>query len=266
MVDALEKEDSVFDFLYVDFPRISLLLSSFGTDGVLTQLSRESTTGTGGSRGLDLKVAKLDTKNEEKSALTRTYDPQWLLPLLFLDKAHRQFQTKFADAALGQLVHTVGSPLIVDTSPLQALYTKPALQQIAIKKAMKQAEENGVEFNHDEFLLLLDAVNEAGAQVQMHFLSEGGCSWCTLRPEGLVTPAPELAMKHGGTVAGEWHFVGIKDSDLGLGWNPDQVTDILKHAPFASEAATLTTAMRTMFGRPAHFYGVTPLLIFRSIG
>ncbi len=211
-------------------------------------------------------TVSLDAKDEESKGLTRTFDTQWLLPLAFLDKAHTQFQKTFGEAALGQLVITVGSPLIIDTSLLQALYTKPVLQQIAIKKAMKTAEESGTEFDHDELMLLLDAVNETGPQVQMHFLSKEGCSWCTLRPEGLVTPAAELAMKHGNMVAGEWNFVGIKDADLGMGLDLETINGLLQNASFSTEAAAMTFAMRNMFGRPSHFYGVTPLLIFRKVG
>ena len=246
--------------------RPSLLLANFGNDGILTGLTRESSSASGHGNGLDFKFVKMENKQDESSALTRTYDPQWLLPLLFLDKAHHKFQTDFQNASLGQLVLTIGQPLIVDTSLLQSLYGKPTLQQIAIKKALKQAEENEVEFNHDETMLLLDAVTETGPQIQMHFLSTGGCSWCTLRQDGLITPASELAMKHGAMVAGEWRFVGIKDADLGIGTPPDHISEILEHAPFTNEAATILAGMRGMFGRAAHFYGVTPLLIFREIG
>ena len=267
-----EKADSVYEFLYVDLERVSLLLSQFGSDGVLKELTRETVAGSGSHRGVDLKLVQLGSNEDETKGLTRTYDPRWLLPLIFLDKVQDRLRASIMGAKLGELLLAKGSLAVISTAVLQTLYSKEALQTIAIKKAMQRAEEAGAEFDFDNAQFELDAIIHSDPHVQMHFRTESGQRiWSTLRADGLVTPASELALKHGATLDGIWHVVGIKDADpirdlAALEAQEQRLQRDFADVPFVGESVIVSSALRRMFGRPVGAYGVTPVLIFRQIG
>src|SRR4051812_39282654 len=109
MAQGQSGDDSVYDFLYVDARRIGLLLSQFGQEGVLTELTRHAQTDSETGGGLDLKIVKMDSTEGETKALTRRFDPQWLLPLRFLDLAKEMLVRDVSKAGIGQLILASGS-------------------------------------------------------------------------------------------------------------------------------------------------------------
>lgn len=271
MAAGREKDDSVFDFLYVDLERIGLLLSQVGEDGILTELIRDASTSSGTQSGLD-KIVKHVSAEDERRSLTRKFNPQWLVPLRFLDLFKDRMVSRLREATLGQLVHIEGDLTIADTALLQTLYNQESpLRSMAMTAALANAQQQGTEFNHDQAELEIEMVTSMPPQVHFHLQTYQGTAWSTLRPHGLVTPPEELSAKHGATIDGRWHVVGIKDADpshadIDIDERTEHYKKMYPNKFYMSDAAVVSEVRRRLFGRPWDSYGVTPLLIFRAIG
>lgn len=265
------KDDSVYDFLYVDQRRIGMILSQFGQDGVLTELIREAASGSESGRELDLKIVKVSGGDDESKSLTRRFDPQWLIPLIFLDQAKNRINRDIEKASLGQLVLVEGDLWLTETSMLQTMLSDGPLRGIALEKAKENAATAGTEFSLEMFDFEIDLVSRLPPQVQFHLEMTNGSVWSTLRPEGLLTPAGELAVKHGVILDGKWHVVGIKDAipEPTRSLPDSRGDELAARYPdrlLLADTIHLAEASRRMFGRPYHAYGLSPLLIFRPVG
>jgi hypothetical protein len=111
MAPAQEKDDSVFDFLYVDVQRIAVLLAQFDEYGHLTGLTKTVSTGSNTGGTWNVSVAKRDFSDSEQSSLQKQYDQRWIAPLTFLDKTQSMMKRDLAP----------GEMLRVDTGCLVAM-------------------------------------------------------------------------------------------------------------------------------------------------
>src|SRR5580704_14595790 len=111
-----EKDGSVYDFLYVDRKRIAFYLSQFDDYGHLTQLTRSVSQHAEHGGGLDVKIAKIESKENAQTSVEKHYDTQWVAPLSFLDMASRRgiIARGLKQAAIGKLVLTSGALHIVN--------------------------------------------------------------------------------------------------------------------------------------------------------
>ncbi|CAN5380882.1 hypothetical protein BH11PSE5_BH11PSE5_28420 [soil metagenome] len=268
MEEDLIETASVYDFLYVDHDRIGLLLSQFSSDGVLTEIVRESAEGTGANRAIDIKIVKVGSSESGSTALNRRFNARWLVPLLFLDQAKELLKRDISEADLGNLVLATGTLCLLNTDTLQTLYKSPNLQKIAMRKANDNAKEAKETFNRETAQVELDAMASMEPQVQMHlFRSDAPRLWATLRPDGLIMPPAELNMKYGNLIDGNWNVVGILDAHTGLHSSEtlEALSGRFEGQIFLQEAIALGHGLRTTYGRPADAYGMTPLLVFRAI-
>lgn len=274
MALALEKDDSVYDFLYVDSRRIGLLLSQLGQDGVLTELTRATDTSSETGGGLDLKVVKTDIKEGEKVSLTRRFDPQWLMPLRFLDLAQEMVVREIDQVRVGQLSLVSGSLAILDLGTLKALWDMPGVQKLmaaGMKDHQVGGDRNAQARAEAQKLALLKMITDIlkvlphGVQARLRTTAKDTV-WCGLQETSLIGSAADLLLKHGAALSGTWNILGILDA------LPDSASDDASAALIAElqgevahMVATLAPVARSSFGRPAQAYGMTPLLIFRRV-
>ena len=277
MARAPKRADSVYDFLYVDARRIGVLLSQLGggEDGVLTGQQRQTTTTSQTGGGLNA-VVKLDHQESGGAGLTRTFDPQWLQPLRFLDLAEHMVVRDLAGATLGQIVLVKGSLQVLDFSTVKVAWTSPAIRKLifsgfagsmaavtvgaakhALAAAKKEAENN--------LSMAMELIVPMPHTVQATLASNGGDVWCTLREDGMIISSADIMLKYGSTLAGEWAVIGILDAQPEV-----EVEDaITASEPVVSLAGNIVKSIapmaRTMLGRPSGAYAVTPLLIMREV-
>jgi len=259
---------SVYDFLYVDARRIGVLLSQFGSDGLITELTRNTDTSSESGGGIDLKLAKMDQKAGTKSGLTRRFDPQWLLPLLFLEDTQDRLVRSIAKARLGQLVLVSGSLSILDLSSLTPLWDVPAIQQ-QIAAGMGNGAPAKKDRNRPDPAIkvvkdLLSIVKTFPHGIHGNLTEETGLAiWSAFRQESLMVSSSDLLISQGSEISGYWHLVGILDA------MPDE-SDNAQPTPSNKTAIgnvvqTLAPIVRGLVGRPPQAFGVTPLLVFRTI-
>ena len=269
MAGDQSKEDSVFDFLYVDHDRVGLLLSQVSDDGIITELVRQSEASDETGLGFDVKIVKMSAKEAGKESVQQRFNTRWLIPLIFLDRLNERFGDPDY-AALGSLVRADGVLSLVHTELLQDLYRSSSVRPVLTKRARANAKQKGETFNEDIAKVEMEALNHLPPQIQMHlFRGEGYRLWATLRPDGLVTPATELAVKHGNLIPGEWVVIGIVDALPYDASSSAETQELLigrfKGQPFLQEAVQMSDGIRAAYGRAADSLGITPLLIFREL-
>lgn len=279
-----QEADSVFDFLYHDSARIGSFLSQFDASGLLTGIRHTDAVTKGSKRGYSFGVGgevpllgggnisfERQPGESGSDAMERSYDPLWANAREFLDAldARGLIKTFVSLASLGEFVLSKGRLWLIDTALVHVLYGKENFSGVALSKGAERAGQTAFDF--DEATVEIELISSIPPQLQFYLHSTGDTIWSTLRPEGLVTPASEIAAKHGVAIDGEWHVLGIKDA------NPTtdqaalekQDAEIEAHQagrPYMSDAIHVANRIRNLFGRPGNCYGVTPLLIFRKVG
>lgn len=283
--NADSSDPSVFDFLYSDAQRIGSLLAQFEPGLLLGRVQEDE-----GERGkverahragsVDLQLIGAEKGTEVESGVRKTvriaksFDPYWANARALLDylSEHDLIKTGIPYARLGEIVLCKGRAWILDSTDVHQLYGKEGFRSAAQNNLALRAPQIP-NFSWDQVDIDYEVVANMAGQVQFQ-IRDGFIYdvWATLRPEGLVTPATELAAKHGPILEGEWQLLGVKDA------NPDSEDQKAKLArvealnkaiegrPYMADAIALSWAAKNMFGRPAGSYGVTPLLIFRKIG
>jgi len=98
--------------------------------------------------------------------------------------------------------------------------------------------------------------------------------WSTLNEDGIVGAATDLFLQHGTAIAGEWAALGILDarpeqnpngSETPDGRRANEAVRHLSDPPFAEMLGRIGPFVRPMLGQPYQDYGLTPLIIFRSV-
>lgn len=272
MARAQEKDDSVYDFLYVDFRRIALFLSQFTQYGHLTSLTRTATETTASGGGMNVHVVKLDGSSAAQTSQTRQFDPQWIAPLSFLDEASKKgmIVRGLKGARIGQFVLVSGALRVLDASFMKDAWQLPAISKVIRSGQPSLPKHARPPFNPID--IVMDLLKVLPHPVQAQLDGPDFSLWCGLAPDNLVTAPSDLLLKHGIHLAGEWNILGILDAEPE---RADEFATTLVHAGSAAAAPTervvatvieaLAPITRSMLGRQPSAYGVTPLLIFREV-
>lgn len=279
----------VYDFLYCDTRRVGSLLAQFNPAGYLTgqrkTVSSGNATERDGSIGIDLKIIKGNfgggTSSEQGRESEEIYDPFWTGAITLLDHLEKRNLLKrdMHEATVGQLVLVSGHLLLLDLRVLEAVWQNAKLTNYFVGntagRTPQEIEDSSLTF---EFVKSMPHT----VQARIHCPKEGdkaaSLSWMTLQPSELVIPPNDILMKYGADVPGIWSMLAIKDA------TPDKISPIdpdlqkelattnwgvaaeKRHTTtLALLAQTLAPRARAAMGRPAGFYGVTPIMIFREL-
>jgi hypothetical protein len=117
-------------------------------------------------------------------------------------------------------------------------------------------------FPGNQWPVVIEAMKALPHAIHAHFLTKEAPLWSSLQPENLTIPTSDLTLKYGGTISGVWKLLYMLDAwpDAGTppsfeGWSAGPVMDGIVNAMHV---------LKTGFGRPGTWCGVTPLMIFRS--
>jgi hypothetical protein len=296
-----QKRDSVLDFLYHDHRRIASFLAQFETYGILQQVKATESVGRIGSSrtthsaGLDLvTVAKAGitvdgtVSDDERDSAERTYDPLWTNARTFmkyLDEGN-MIEPDLSRARLGQFVRATGSLAILDLVMMQSAWKLPTVQTLIKRGALAAATldaattgQNRHQRRKDastgaarpsetsEADLMIDLLSMLPHAVQARLNGVSVNVWCSLRQESIVGASSDLVLKHGITVPGEWHILGILDAmpDQAGETGQDELPPAFAGSLVGQLAESLAPVTRKFLGRPPEAYGMTPLLIYRNV-
>ena len=284
MVRALEKDDSVYDFLYIDSRRLALFLSQFSQYGHLTALTRSVNETASKSGGVNVQIAKMDTTSSEQTAQTRQFDTQWVAPLTFLDQANQKgmISRDLENSHIGRLSLVTGELALFDLAVIQTAWgldhVKNVLRQASSTSApqptnrqeRRKSEKTGGGDLSSGFEAALSLLKTFPHAILATIQVNGQSVWSSVHADGLIVSASDLMIKHGVHIAGPWNMVGVVDA-LPDQEEPDQAANARQETAAASLGSLgafiggIAPAVRGMLGRPKNAYGMTPLLIFREV-
>ncbi len=285
-------QDFVLDFLYHDARRVASFLAQFDPSGHLTGLKQsENVSRTEGEDGnvqatANALVARasgsfvLRRGSSAGEASERTYDPFWTNARTFLDflSEHNLINRDIREARIGQFVLVTGTLMIADLSILKIIWDNPSLRSSNFESDLKSislpadASEETREAAIRDIQFAYDLLPGLPHTLQARLINQYAGVWCGLSDDALVGSAADITLKHGAVLGGYWNMIGILDA---LPYNPNPVSDdgrpfidIIAEAAGEGggrQALRLAQIARNLMGRPAQFYGITPLLIYRQI-
>lgn len=266
-----QSEEYLCDYLYVDTQRLSHYYSQLSEHGLVVQAKHSSKSGGQEDSTLKAGLPWLGGQHKQgKSAeesVELQIDPAFRRPQETLDALFEAGYLRKGLGGIGQLCLLEGAITMIDLRLMKEIWpfmggilAEQQTQSIVnIKeKARKSAEVKKSFGSLAEILQRLPHSLQGSLQD-----FDGHSSWYTLKPEFLTINPEDLIFKCGCDIPGIWQVVCIVDA------YPD---DILKidHSRFFSNAIEsamrqMVGGMQTAFGRPPERWGITPLMIFRTI-
>lgn len=292
-----QASDSVYDFLYHDSRRIASFLAQFETYGVPQQVKASEAVAqiqtTKGGLGASLQLpllakgqANVDvtTTDEERDIAEKIYDPLWRNARALLDYLTERdmIQRDILSARIGRFVLATGSLLVLDAAMLKEAWGKSSIKrrlQHGIdqekpepnRNERKRREATGQKpVVNDDTQFLVDLLSLFPHSVQAHLVGQDYRVWCCLSADSLVGLSSDLMLKHGVSVPGQWHMLGVLDA-LPEPADPEAANLLEQDTAQKAETAGgilvahLSPIARRLLGRPSSAYGITPLLVFREV-
>jgi hypothetical protein len=253
----------IFEFIYVDRPRVSVLYSQlFPQGGLLTSVKTNSqqTFSDDQNLGSDIKILKAETKSSEggSQGIEHVFDPTWSIPLEVLSRLQSlsMIHASLKKANLGSIVLAEGFLRIIDYAGMKDMW-EPALK-MAMKNTPKGQKVQTLSVS--EMLSMFKALPQS---IHAQFLASEGLLWSSLRPADFLIPTDDLTLKYGGTVLGRWKILCILDAYPDDGKPPD--VSAWSAGDLSNAVLTAMHGIRLIIGRPVGWAGVTPLMIFRAV-
>jgi hypothetical protein len=258
-LSAAPESAEIYDFLYVDRARISVLYAQLFPQGILTTVktTAEQSFSDDNNIGTDVKLFKAEAKSAEggSEGIERMFDASWSIPLEVLSalRSRSLVLDSMKEANLGSIILMDCHLRIIDFASMDGLW-EPALKiYIATAKPELPAMM-------DEILAVLKAMPKV---IHAHFLTSEAFLWSSLQPTGLTIPTDDLTLKHGGVVSGGWKALYVLDTWADGGKPPD--VDLWSGGDLTNGVLTAMHGLRTLLGRPSTWIGVTPLMIYRNV-
>jgi hypothetical protein len=252
----------IYDFIYVDRARVSLLYTQLFPQGILTTVKTTSQQSFSDVKnlGTDIKVIKAEAQSAEGGVegIEHMFDASWSVPLEVLSRlqALSIIRTSLRETALGGIVLAEGFLRVIDYAGMKDLWDP--IMKMAGRNLPKVKNSQGLK--PSEIVEIMKGVPQS---IHAQFLSGEGFLWSSLRPSDLVIPADDLVLKHGGAISGKWRILYILDAYADeakppddSGWSGGELTD--------GELSAMH-GIRVAIGRPAGWFGIIPLMIFRVV-
>lgn len=278
--------DSLFDFLYIDRVRVSSLTAQLHNAGVVTSIKQTTSDNDKSNKSVEFSVKILKGKVGADGSIShsqeKTFDASWSLPINFLDKLAEagMIKTGLNGENLGSVVHSVGKMRIFDVSTIQKIM--PIFGDIAQAEAKMlnlppkakaklkgKPDIDDIEISPGlTFGMVKKLINIVPDILQVDFIDENGeLMWMSIDKEYLTINPDDLALKYGGTIPGTWHVIGLIDAlpDHIQESNAEATADFPTH-DLKSGLQNFLDMVKDQAGRGSDSYGMTPLLIFRTVG
>jgi len=211
---------SVYDFLYVDVSRVNSFLAQFDPHGLIQTIKETRSAGSTAenvvneSYGTDVKVVRAITDDAHKTSLSEAesgewaYDPFWqnaLSLLEYLDR-HQFLQRRLTEARIGQIVLVKGQLSVFDLPWVKEIFSDTKalsdFQRVWLKGQSLTEKQRAV----------LHMLKLMPFPIQALMTSENGQIWSVLNATSLQISAPNLFLKYGTSLSGEWAILGTLDA------------------------------------------------------
>jgi len=266
-------EEYLSDYAYIDSVRLSHYYGQLSKYGLVTQTKHSSKTSGKNLGKIKVKAVvaegtgHLETGSEE--AVELQIDAAFSRPQETLDALYEAgyIGDSIATARIGSLVLAKGHLSIFDIRMLKNMWPQIA-EMIAVSETSQIVNQAQRQKAHaakkKENEMHVGIISQVPHSVQGTFLTEEGDAWFTLQPEYMRINAEDIVFKHGSDLGGEWHVLGIVDA-LPDHLSPYSEAPARVNSEVESGLRGMLAMLRLVLGRPAHRYGITPIMIFRTM-
>ena len=279
MVEDLRDIKSIFDFFYLDNPKIKSFYAQLNGLGALNSL--KNTSHIGDTRKMEATVGvpivtggKIGNDHTVNTTSEHLYDG---IPTMPREMINRLDELGFIyrdlnEAMLGNLVLYEGRLGVIDIGvskeliePALNLHIKDMMKSgnSAAKKAVQELKNNikdfvsfskAIPFGLEAKLLIASGQkDDQGVELATEV-------WMTLNRDEVVGSPLDLNFKHGEYLAGKWYVLGVLDALPFDGFTFDTRQNEIREGMSA-----LIKGMKEFVGRPETSYGMTPIAIFRVL-
>lgn len=272
--------DSLYDFLYIDRERASSLTTQLYGPGVVTTVKQTATDSDKSSKGagVSLKVLKGNASVEEAISRTqeRHFDATWSLPINLLDKLSeaKLINRGLNGERLGNTVLTKGRMRIFDISMLQNAI--PFISKLFLNERNNNQQKSQKKIKPEDIPIApgvtIGMVSEFLSIVpntlQVDFLDDqGNTIWMTINRDFLTINPDDMVLKYGGSIPGEWYVLGLIDAlpDSEIGQDDLMPETFFPDNLMKNGLTQMLDGIKEIAGRSNDSYGMTPLLIFRTV-
>ncbi|WP_336004832.1 hypothetical protein [Acinetobacter pittii] len=269
--------ESIFDFFYLDNPKIKSFYAQLNGLGALNTL--KNTSQIGDTRKLEASVGvptitggKMGNDHSVSTTAEHLYDGLPTMPREMIDRLDELgFIRKELNAdMLGNLVLLKGRLGVFDIGvskelmdPALNIHIKDLERDQRTKKEAAELKKNKQDLVN--FCKSIPFSLEAKVLVKTGSKTDEGVDlaeevWMTLNRAEMSGSSHDLNFKHGEFLAGDWHVLGVLDA---LPF--DDFTFDTDKNDFREGISSLIQLMKEFVGRPKTAYGLTPIAIFRVL-
>lgn len=262
MAQDSQSTDYVYDYIYLDSLRLTSYLSQIDANGVLTSIKQSRGIQEDAKELTSMGITMSNRYTQENNATTqkeveRNFDANIATLYAVIDKLDELgfIGREISNAGLGQMVLVSGALALREIRTILKLW-EPAFN---MSKMLGSGDKLPTPKQSKVITDLLAALPHT---LLMILQSDQYSMWATLEEANLKINADDITLKHGASIAGKWHILGILDA------LPDNATDnsyVSFNNDILDNLKEFLTAIKQLIGRPSNSYGITPIAIFRTV-
>lgn len=275
---------ALYDFIYLDRPRIASYYAQLTNLGVLTGVSLteglgKSTTRSGGGAIPPILSGNVANATSTNESAQRQYDPTLLEAIAAIERLDDEGSIfeNLANASIGSIVLAHGELSVLDVrlvkemwNPLASLMEQMGSDAGTVTEDMSRNQRRAAQRVPvktgiaSQLSSIVEIAKSLPHTIQATLSSQiGDLLWSVLELPNFIGSPEALTLKHGAYIDGNWSIIALLDArpDAGAQLNPFEnatgnVADMMRG---------LQEFIRQQFGRPQTAYAVTPLAIYRPI-
>lgn len=275
MAQDSQNIESIFDFFYLDNPKIKSFYAQLNGLGALNTLKNTSQIGdtrkmeatvgvptvTGGKMGNDRTV---NTTSEQ------LYDGLPTMPREMINRLDElgYIYRELTPDNLGALVLLKGYLNITDIEVMKGVIEptmKFTFNNVPTNSGAERAERKKLQEQMSPLIEFIKNIPFA-LSCNLFVKNEGDNSltevWMSLSREDMSSNIHDINFKHGEKLAGQWYVLGVLDA---IPTSLDTNSNILPNNDEMDQLRKAMSEMMKMFGRNDGAYGMTPIAIFRVL-
>lgn len=275
MAQDLQNIESIFDFFYLDNPKIKSFYAQLNGLGALNTL--KNTSQIGDTRKMEATVGvptvtsgKMGNDHTVNTTSEHLYDGLPTMPREMIDRLDELgfIQRKLSPDNLGALVLVQGYLNIIDIEVMKGVIDptiKFTLNSMPNTTASHKEKRKKFETTIDPVIEFMKNVPFA-LSCNLFVPSESDDTltqvWMSLAREDMSSVIHDINFKHGEKLAGRWYVLGILDA---IPNSLDMNNIMLPNSGEMEQFKKAMSEMMKMFGRDDEAYGMTPIAIFRVL-
>lgn len=271
----------LLDFLYADHERVASFLAQIGGEGAPKETEKTATrarkTNREGGVKLGLVEGAVGSERDLSHEVRLTYDPLWTNSRRLIDYFDDASSTiNQSTPSIGQVRIFAGNLLAYDLSSLTSIMNADAMEDF-IAGGMRNDDTNMANRSptakraekKKEASVIREFIKGLSLGIGFVLVTEHHHFWFSVKRQFLSLYELDVPLKFPVHISGTWNVLGVVDAlpnDHVEGLKPvlDRQIDGLVPA-MVLHMMELTGVTTGMFGRPIEAYGLSPLVVYRSV-